>query len=292
MLSYWLRLGLLLVLPTAIFAEEKPCTVHDSANNYYDLNPLRTSKDHQFETDGGHTVYLNLCGGIKTKPWNTGLDDDSHVDIAGLVRRDHGDFAIGLVNTTLEVKDGGLMLRQSQGSPCTGVEDERGSSTILFICDMSVYSAGKPVLLDSWPSGEDRACHYELEWRTHYACPVGERGFFGGLIVFLTISIIIFLMAFMVISTIYNRFVLRQRGFDQLPKFTFGHAREVWEVSSEFVHALVDYVAAAWNTRPSGFRHVNSASHHWTSRDEEEALRSSDPLGPNPEYAHGTEEGD
>lgn len=34
------------------------------------------------------------------------------------------------------------MLRQSQGSPCTGLGDEQGSSTILFICDTSVYSAG------------------------------------------------------------------------------------------------------------------------------------------------------
>lgn len=85
----------------------------------------------------------------------------------------------------------------------------------------------------------------------------------------------ILLMAFVVISTVYNRFVLRLRGFNQLPKFTFAHAYEIWDVCSEFLRSLVDYVAVAWNTRSRG---VNSTSHHWTSRDEEEALRSSDPL--------------
>ncbi|KAI9566355.1 mannose-6-phosphate receptor binding domain-containing protein [Boletus coccyginus] len=273
------RLGLLL-FSSAVLAAEKPCTLHDSDNKYYDLNPLRASKDYQFQTDGGHSVYLNVCGGVHTDPWNTGLDE-KQVDIAGLVRRDHWGFCHWvssmprlLVNTTLEIKDGGLVLHQSQGSPCTGLDNESGSSTILFICDMSVYSAGKPVLLDQWPSEEDRACHYELEWRTHYACPVGEHGFLGGLIVFLTISVMVFLMAFIVISTVYNRFVLRQTGFDQLPKFTITHAHEIWDVCSEFLRSLVDYVTTAWNTRTRGLRNVNSASHHWTSRDEEEALRA------------------
>ena len=99
--------------------------------------------------------------------------------------------------------------------------------------------------------------------------------------------VMIFVMAFIVISTVYNRFVLRQRGFDQLPKFTITHAREIWEVSSEFLHSLVDYVSAAWNTRTRGFRSVNSASHHWTSRDEQEALRASDPLELDPEDLRG-----
>lgn len=97
------------------------------------------------------------------------------------------------------------------------------------------------------------------------------------------IRVMVFLMAFIVISTVYNRFVLRQTGFDQLPKFTLTHAREIWDVCSEFLRSLVDYVTAAWNTRTRGLRNVNSASHHWTSRDEEEALRATDPLELDPE---------
>lgn len=101
----------------------------------------------------------------------------------------------------------------------------------------------------------------------------------------------VLMMAFIVISTVYNRFVLRQRGFDQLPKFTISHAREIWDVSSEFIHSLVDYATAAWNTRTRGFRNVNPASHHWTSRDEEEALRASDPLELDPEDIRGGDRG-
>lgn len=94
-------------------------------------------------------------------------------------------------------------------------------------------------------------------------------------------------MAFIVISTVYNRFVLRLRGFDQLPKFTIAHAREIWDICSEFLRALVDYATAAWNTRTRVFRNVNAASHHWTSRDEEEALRAADPLESGPEDDRG-----
>ena len=101
------------------------------------------------------------------------------------------------------------------------------------------------------------------------------------------IRVMILLMAFIVISTVYNRFVLRQTGFDQLPKFTIAHAREIWDVCSELIHSLVDYFTVAWNTRTRGFRNVNPASHHWTSRDEEEALRASDPLELDPEDDHG-----
>lgn len=62
------------------------------------------SKDYQFQTDGGHDVFLNLCGGVHTDPWNTGLDE-KQVDIAGLVRRDHGDFAIGYATLPSHVLD-------------------------------------------------------------------------------------------------------------------------------------------------------------------------------------------
>lgn len=104
------------------------------------------------------------------------------------------------------------------------------------------------------------------------------------------IRVMILLMAFIVISTVYNRFVLRLRGFDQLPKFTFAHACEIWDVCSEFLRSLVDYITAAWNTRTRGFMNLNPVSHHWTSRDEEEALRTSDPLEQAAEEARGEAE--
>ena len=48
-----------------------------------------------------------------------------------------------IVNTTLEMVEGGLMIRQSNGSPCKNMDNVRGSSSIRFICDTSVFAAGK-----------------------------------------------------------------------------------------------------------------------------------------------------
>lgn len=51
-------------------------------------------KDYEFDIEGGRKCYLNVCRGTTTEPWNTGVSEGDG-DIAGLIRRDHGDFAIG-----------------------------------------------------------------------------------------------------------------------------------------------------------------------------------------------------
>ncbi|KAI6012736.1 mannose-6-phosphate receptor binding domain-containing protein [Pisolithus orientalis] len=254
------------------YADEKPCTLH-SGGKYYDLTPLKSSKDYQFEIDAGRKIYLNVCKGVATDPWNTGVSEDEG-DIAGLIRRDHGDFAIGIVNTTLEMVEGGLMLRQSNGSPCKDMDNVRGSSSIRFICDTSVFAAGNPVVIDTFPPNSEDACHYELEWRTHFACPTGERGVLSGLFVSCIITAMILFMLYMVASTLYNYFVLRLRGPQLLPKFTLQHAHEILDVSYEFFKSLL--YRDLWQSRRR--RDVNSASHHWTSREEEEAMFTADSL--------------
>ena len=47
-----------------------------------------------------------------------------------------------MVNTTLEMRDTGLLLHLSNGSPCREPEDSHGSSTIMFLCDATVYGSG------------------------------------------------------------------------------------------------------------------------------------------------------
>ena len=54
---------------------------------------VSSRKDYQFDVEG-HKFYLNVCRGVNTDPWNTGVPEGDG-DIAGLIRRDHGDFAIG-----------------------------------------------------------------------------------------------------------------------------------------------------------------------------------------------------
>ncbi|KIM64114.1 hypothetical protein SCLCIDRAFT_1213514 [Scleroderma citrinum Foug A] len=279
-----LLLATLLTLAISAYADDQPCTLHHGGN-FYDLSPLKARKDYELDIEGGRKFYLNVCRGITTDPWNAGVSEGDG-DIAGLIRRDHGDFAIGIVNTTLEMVEGGLMIRQFNGSPCKSMDNVRGSSSIRFICDTSVFAAGKPALIDKFPQNTDEACHYEFEWKTHFACPTGERGFLSGLLVSCIITAMIFLMLYTVASTLYNRFVLRLSGPQLMPKFTLQHAYELLDVSYELVHSLLDrfgVTSGSWRSR--GRRDLNTASHHWVSREEERTVFASDSPEPDLEDA-------
>lgn len=256
-------------------ADENPCTLHHEGN-YYNLNPLKASQDYEFKTPGGHSFYLNVCRRVTTEPWSAGVPDN--VDIAGLVRKDHHDFAIGLVNTTLEMSDAGLMLHLSNGSPCPGEDNLYGSSSIRFLCDASVYGAGKPVVISQFPEDDNQACQYTIDWRTHFACPTGERGFISGFVVFLVIIVMIFLMLLIVSSTLYNRFVLRKRGFDQLAWLSKVHLLELMDFCVELFRSTADNVRSSGNRWARSTRNLNPTSHQWSSRDEEQAMMAADPL--------------
>lgn len=263
-------------------ADETPCTLHHEGN-YYNLNSLKASKDYEFKTPGGHSFYLNVCRPVTTEPWSTGVPDN--VDIAGLVRKDHHDFAVGLVNTTLEMTDPGLTLRLSNGSPCPGEDNLYGSSSIIFLCDTSVYGSGKPVVMSQFPDDDNQACHYTVEWRTHFACPTGERGLISGFIVFLVITMMILLMLLIVSSTLYNRFVLGKRGFHQLAWLSKVHLLELMDFCTELFRSAVDNARSSGDRRARSTRRPNLTSHQWSSRDEEQAMMAADPL----EDDHGRE---
>ncbi|EEB98557.1 hypothetical protein MPER_01912, partial [Moniliophthora perniciosa FA553] len=72
-------------------SEENRCTIHSDDGKYYDLNPLKASKDYQVQTPGGKDFYLNVCRGVATEAW--GLGDAA--EVGGFIRRDHGDFSVG-----------------------------------------------------------------------------------------------------------------------------------------------------------------------------------------------------
>ncbi|KAG2141079.1 mannose-6-phosphate receptor binding domain-containing protein [Suillus clintonianus] len=256
-------------------ADEKPCTLHHEGK-YYDLNPLKASQDYEFKTPGGHSFYLNVCRRMTTDPWSMGVPDN--VDVAGIVRKDHHDFAVGLVNTTLEMREKGLMLHLSNGSPCPEEDNIYGSSSIRFLCDASVYGAGKPVVISQFPEDDNQACQYTVEWQTHFACPTGERGLISGIIVSLVITMMILLMLLIVSSTLYNRFVLRKRGFDQLARPSKAHLLELVDFCMELFRSTVDNVRSSGDRWARLTRDLNPTSHHWSSRDEEQAMMVADPL--------------
>lgn len=88
----------------------------------------------------------------------------------------------------------------------------------------------------------------------------------------------ILLMLLIVSSTLYNRFVLKQRGFDQLARFSKVHLLELMDFCMELCRSAVDNVRSSGNSWSRSARNHNPASHQWSSRDEEQAMMVADPL--------------
>ncbi|THU96288.1 mannose 6-phosphate receptor domain-containing protein [Dendrothele bispora CBS 962.96] len=231
----------LLIITTAAAAlEERSCTIHDQDGNFYDLNPLSANTDYEFTSPGGHRFVLNVCRPIHGETWNLRVDDPA--DVAGFIRRDHGDFSIGKANTTL-VKEKGdnVKLVMEDGSQCTsksGAKQEYKASTVIsFICDTKVFGAGTPTLVAQLPHNDEEACAWFIEWNTHYACPRGERGGPWGFFTLLAVLLLILLALYTTLGTLYNRYVLNLRGFDQLPQFSIEgiryHTAEVFDFAKD-----------------------------------------------------------
>ncbi|KIJ97047.1 hypothetical protein K443DRAFT_681833 [Laccaria amethystina LaAM-08-1] len=235
-------LGLITI---AIADADKPCTVHDDGK-FYDLNTLKASKDYEVKWPGGRPFPINVCQAVKTETF--GLKDEiAQADVGAFVRRAHGDFALGKVNTTLSVFDSKPRITISQGSHCTTKDgkstDVRASAVIDFICEMSVFGSGEPLLVAQLPPGsDDIACAYMIEWRTHLACPTSESGGFWGFIAITAVIFLVLLMTYTVLGTLYNRYVLQLRGFDQIPQFSVEsmkyHGSEAWNWISDIISGL------------------------------------------------------
>ncbi|TEB32435.1 hypothetical protein FA13DRAFT_1754514 [Coprinellus micaceus] len=166
-----------------------------------------------------------MCQGVRTETY--GIKDNTIKDeeVAAFIRRDHGDFVIGKINTTLSIYDGRPRLVLSEGSKCKASNgdplDIRASTIVDFVCDPGVFGPGQPRLVAQLPPGKaDAACAFVVEWKTHYACPIGEGGFIWSLFVFLAVTFLTLLMAYTVLGTLYNRYVLQLRGYDQIPQFS------------------------------------------------------------------------
>ncbi|KAF5375607.1 hypothetical protein D9757_008549 [Collybiopsis confluens] len=229
--SPWCCVLLLTLLSTAVKsapAEDAECTIH-ADGKYYDLRPLRASNDYEISTENGHKILLNVCKPISTEMW--GLKVPNAENVGGVIRKDHGDFSIGEKNTTLAMSEGNPKLVLKNGSNCK-TSDAKAETEIQFQCDTTELGSGSPRLKTRWPSDnqDDLACFFLIEWKTHYACPTGERGGPWGFFAILAIFIAVLVMLYLVLGTLYNRYILNLRGFDQIPQFSLEamkyHSRE------------------------------------------------------------------
>ncbi|CAK5279071.1 unnamed protein product [Mycena citricolor] len=224
-------------------AEDKPCTAHHDGK-YYDLNRVQSTDDYKLSSPENLEIVLSACKSVSQETWGLkGIDDPANV--AGFVRRGHGDFSLGRTNTTLSFHSRSKHphLAFTGGSKCidsagNAIDNLRGSSEIEFVCDPGA-GRGQPRLVAQLPAGpDDKACAWVFEWRTAAACPTSEGITFGGFIWGLFISIILLLILYVVVGTIYNHFVLNLQGTDALPRFSVAgmihHGRDALEMASDW----------------------------------------------------------
>ncbi|KAJ3821292.1 mannose-6-phosphate receptor binding domain-containing protein [Lentinula raphanica] len=204
---------------------EKECTIHGNDGKYYDLTPLRASKDYEFQTEQGHKIVMNVCKSVTYESWGSDIPNPSKV--GGVIEKQRGSFSIGETNSTLVLSSSSSnpKIVMENGSRCKSEngqsKNDRAGTIVEFICDTSVYGSGTPRLTALWPPHNDElACVFFIEWRTHYACPTGESGGPWGFFAFLAILVTILVMLYLVFGTLYNRYVLQLRGFDQIPQFS------------------------------------------------------------------------
>jgi len=173
-------------------------------------------------------------------------------------------------------------------------------------------------VISQYPEEDDIACYYDLEWRTHFACPKGESSIFHGILIFLVIFTIITLMLLIVGSTLYNRFVLRRTGYSQLPTFSpssnAASLSDALSLLTDIAHIALERLHDAWDTLDLRSRFhfsgagaggmgmggggrmpgsggasgpwrgaaargtTNSVSHHWSAASEEEAMLAPEEL--------------
>jgi len=179
-------------------------------------------------------------------------------NVAGFSRKGRGDFSIGEVNTTLLVRDKHPLLILTGGSPCPTADHMSAMTAVRFICDTSVFGSGTPQLVAQLPPDDETSCAFFLEWRTHYACPSNEEaGFWGGLIVALSVMLVVLLMLYFVGGTLYNRYVLHLRGFDQIPRFSLFSFTDTLDCCQNCCDRFAGTRAQPWHedTQP------------WTARD-------------------------
>ncbi|KAJ7052892.1 hypothetical protein C8F01DRAFT_1375682 [Mycena amicta] len=226
----------------------KPCTGRNGGK-YYDLNGLKASSDYTLKTPGGgreRELILNACKAVSHETWGLKMDDvPDPATVAGFVRREHGDFSIGTLNTTLtfSARSGYPHLTFSSGSKCVDadgkkVDSLRASTEIEFVCDPAA-DRGAPRLIASLPPGsDDSACAFVFEWRTVSACPTSEGVGFFAVLWFLVSSVLVVLAAYLVIGTLYNYFALGLSGMEALPRFSVAglvhHTREAVDVAREW----------------------------------------------------------
>ncbi|KAG8814585.1 hypothetical protein FRC17_001066 [Serendipita sp. 399] len=193
------------------------CTAEDNLA-YYDLSRLRSENDYTVESPlSTHKFVLSVCRAIKTQLWH--VDHVAEDVVAAYYRGKHGDFAIGTTNSTLTVVDGSPVLYMNNGSPCPNAEGSKmlANTAIRFLCDSTLFG-----LVCLSIKSEARRNDSFIRSIRYLVSPL-----LSGRTVTLTaaLSVAIAIFVYVVCITLYNRFFLGLRGWDQFPSLPFSPLR-------------------------------------------------------------------
>ncbi|GJJ13125.1 hypothetical protein Clacol_007375 [Clathrus columnatus] len=178
----------------------------------------------------------------------------------------------------------------TNGSPCPGDNNLRGSTAIRFICDNNVFGQGQPQLIAHFPLEEETACGFFFEWRTHVACPTAKPG--SGVVAIIAIIVLVLFILYIVTGVLYRRLVLGMQGLDQFPRLSIIPMSKVKQFISNFpdwIGDIRDHLRGGsrdlwprsrttgnggfWSRRNDGFSPLAREEEEAMFRDQDEAAR-------------------
>lgn len=187
-----------------------------SVNGEAEIEPL---KGKSFQVlDGDFTYHIGICVSA------TNLEK---LDGAGVVQIDrknaNQNHVIGRINhADIVAGPGWVMLEYNQGDRYTShcPNDTNRRAQIMFTCDMDVTEE-QPVILEEQNNKTD-SCYYLFEFATSKVCrkrPSVKKGLSVGSIMLIVFVSVLFV--YLIAGFLYNRFVLRAKGLEQMPNLGF-----------------------------------------------------------------------
>ncbi|KAI9810469.1 MAG: Cation-independent mannose-6-phosphate receptor CI-MPR [Pycnora praestabilis] len=239
----------------------KPCTLHSpNSGSFFDLTTISLSpleegkkvhKDERTESwhakgyDYGANFSINICSPVIEELEDVvGVDEKLWKNVSAYYEMDGKTYSIGQQSSEPIFRGRKLVLNYTDGSPCStrndDDDDDRGSrkggtrgrkSTIIsLLCDRDPLSPKASV---AFVGASPDDCSYFFELRSSAACggatdaqqTLGPSGVFG---VIALIAVLVYLVG----GCVYQRTVMHQRGWRQLPNYSIwaGIGGFIWDM--------------------------------------------------------------
>ncbi|KIW73932.1 hypothetical protein PV04_02011 [Phialophora macrospora] len=228
----------------------KPCTIlSPSTGSFFDLRSLQlTPEGTKYQAASNESYHakgydypanftINLCGPVVESLEDVeGVPTSRQKNVSAFYKDHRGDiYSIGQQNDQLLFRGKKLLLNYTMGSPCPELDEDgnpidddlvvkktnqrRKSTLLTFACDTSPLLSTRPVV--NFLGSPDH-CTYVFEIRSRSACggttQSEEKGTLGPGAVFGLIAGIA-LLVYLIGGIVYQRNVLHQRGWRQLPNY-------------------------------------------------------------------------